>query len=165
MQQIIELMDGRIDVDSEPGMGSSFSFYIEISGAEKIEPAAEMDLSFDGLQNCPVLVVDDLDVNLAVISGQLSPFGAKIITAKSAKKAVSILRRAVELNVRIPLVISDFQMPGASGLDLARFIHKDPKILTPKMIILSSADTAPHRNACKALGVGALLEKPVLPEN
>ncbi|NNE64874.1 MAG: PAS domain S-box protein, partial [Gammaproteobacteria bacterium] len=82
-QQLIELMGGQIQVDSEPGKGSIFYFEIELP-----LPAEQPVLKKSSLQNRRILIVDDNSINLEILSRQLQHIGMQVSTANSHGRTI-----------------------------------------------------------------------------
>jgi CheY-like chemotaxis protein len=101
-----------------------------------------------------VLLVDDIDEDAAVLAVLLEPLEASVVVARSAEEALAILDTQV-----VDLVITDLNMPAASGLDLARELRRrhDP----PAVIFTTGSQCAGDRVAAFELGAVAYLQKPV----
>ncbi|MEM6342856.1 MAG: response regulator [Bacteroidota bacterium] len=132
-QRLSKLMGGEIWVDSELGMGSTFSFTIRTAEGD-ISQIEESNYSVDTsvLRSKKLLVVDDNRTNRMIIELQANLFEMQVVTAESGKSALEIL----EAGHTFDIAILDCQMPEMNGLELGRQI-KD-KLKCP-MIMLSSA--------------------------
>ncbi|MDR3278937.1 MAG: response regulator [Synergistaceae bacterium] len=123
-QRIVEMMGGRITVESEIGKGSVFSFEISfdrasVDGTEDDPDASSSfaDVNFSGRK---ILIVDDVATNRAVAKLALKSTGADIIEAKDGTQAVDIVTR---LEGAIDLVLMDISMPVMNGYEAARAIR------------------------------------------
>ena len=157
--QIVEMMDGRIWVDSEVGKGSTFHFTARLGLADSLQrftahAAAE-------LTNVPVLVVDDNATNRRLLAELLTRWGMRPQLADSGRDALDRLRQSHEAGNLFPLVITDAQMPGMSGFDLVEQIQADPHLASATIMMLSSAGQRGDAARCRALGVSAYLMKPI----
>jgi len=158
-KQLVELMGGRISVESEVGHGSTFSFSIPLVAAQ--QEASPAGFSLDPLIGIRVLVVDDNKINRDVFSEQLSAWQAEVTTADSAKVAVAMLETATKRGEKFDLVLLDFYMPETDGMELAATIRSRPEFGQPGLLMLSSADSESVPERPEASCVDLYLPKPV----
>jgi signal transduction histidine kinase/CheY-like chemotaxis protein/HPt (histidine-containing phosphotransfer) domain-containing protein len=157
-KQLVELMHGAIGVDSRPGFGSTFWFEIPFEkSAAHVADRATLPAHFKSLR---VLVVDDIEMNLTIMTRQLAVFGMAVATANDAFAAMAELERAWHRGKPYDLVFLDQMMPGLAGDDLARRIRANTHLSETKLVIVSSGGRGIVRNAAD-LKLDAILEKPV----
>jgi two-component system OmpR family response regulator len=101
-----------------------------------------------------VLLVDDMQEDAELLAELLEPLGASIVVAQSAEAALKILDKQI-----VDLVVTDLNMPGASGLDLAREIRTRHD--APAVIFMTGSQRAEDKVAAFELGALAYLQKPV----
>lgn len=157
--RIVELMGGRIVVESTIGEGSSFRFDIEmdVDGAIASLPDTRTQAA-----SARVLIIDDNAVNRMILTEQVRSWGLDCVAVESGEVGLNLLRHAqVELGLGIDLVILDFQMPGMTGAEVTRIIRADPPIARTPILILSSIDQADQFHSLKELSINAHLTKPV----
>jgi signal transduction histidine kinase/CheY-like chemotaxis protein/ligand-binding sensor domain-containing protein len=158
--RLVELMRGRMWVESEPGAGSRFHFTVRCgvggSPAERPLPAGESRLS-----GVPVLVVDDNATNRRVLDGLLAHWGMKPASVPGAEEARDALERARAQGTPFPLMISDVHMPGTGGFSLAAAIRQNPDWAGLGIVLLASTSQSGDSARCRDLGVQAYLTKPV----
>ncbi|HEX2761765.1 MAG TPA: response regulator [Rhizomicrobium sp.] len=139
-KQLVELMGGRIGVNSEVGVGSTFWFELSLprSEAQLVEP----DMIAAHLGHLKVLVVDDIAMNLDIMERQLAALGVRhVATAHDGFAALAELERAWRGGKPYDLALLDQMMPGMSGGELAGRIRGDSNLSGIRLVIISSAGT------------------------
>ncbi|MDR0887018.1 MAG: response regulator [Clostridiales Family XIII bacterium] len=140
MKHLTDLMDGKIDVESEYGIGSSFSVTLkqEISVGRPIgigtvrtlkenRYAVDPTMCTDRRQYTPlphahVLVVDDIEINLEVARGVLEPYQLHVDCVTSGAEAVSLVRHE---KIHYDLILMDHKMPQMGGCETVRIIRDE----------------------------------------
>jgi len=157
--QLVQLMNGEIGLDSQPGVGSTFHFTIEFGlvDAQQID----LDAPPETLHGLPILVVDDNQTNRRILEEMLKNWELAPTAVDGAEAALAALTAASERNQRFQFVLLDFMMPGMDGLDLAKEIGLHPEFGRPKMVVLSSAGRPPADRDVESLDISRYLSKPV----
>jgi two-component system sensor histidine kinase/response regulator len=157
--RLVELMGGRLWVESEVGRGSTFHFEARLgragASAER-SVAAPVDLT-----DLTVLVVDDNATNRRVLTDTLKSWGARPACAESGPVGLAELRAAAGTPGAFRLVLLDAMMPGMDGFAVAAEIARDPAVAGTPVLMLTSADRAGDAARCRELGMAAYLVKPV----
>jgi two-component system, sensor histidine kinase and response regulator len=155
--QLVELMGGRIWIESEPGKGSHFHFSAPFSlqqvGSTPVPPSA------DNLRDLRVLVVDDNATNRLILDEMLTSWEMRAASVDSARAALGELSRAMDAGRPYHLVITDALMPDVDGFTLARQMEADKRLGAVKVIMLTSAGLPQGRS--RASNISAQLIKPV----
>ncbi|MEM5343436.1 ATP-binding response regulator [Paraburkholderia azotifigens] len=127
----------------------------DVSGASS-ERAVPLHPRFHPVSRQPVvLVVDDNDVNRKVLARQLDVLGYRCVSTSSGEEALGVLGRE-----RVDLLITDLQMPGMSGVELARHVHASSGVSGPTMpIVLLTANPDTQLSARDRALFGAILVK------
>ena len=158
--RLVGLMDGRIWAESEVGGGSTFHFAARFKLAIDKPPAARnIEPAF--VKETRVLIVDDNATNRLILEEMTRNWGMQPATVGNARAAVSVLRQSHEAGVRMPLVLSDLNMPEVDGLTLTKWIRQDPDLADTTVIILTSGTGPDVMKRCDELKVAAHLMKPV----
>jgi two-component system, sensor histidine kinase and response regulator len=160
--RFVELMGGRIWVESEVGSGSTFHFTCRFEFAEDPLPASA-PTDPDAIQDLSVLVVDDNHTNRMILVEMLSAWGMRPQTAVAGTAALQALAKAREQGVPFRLVITDMQMPEMDGCSLSERIRRSPDFGEVPILLLSSSVGDGEAARCRELGVAAWLMKPVQP--
>ncbi len=158
-KKLVELMQGQIRVESEVGKGTTFSFdgcFRRQAVQSKPLPAPHVDM--EGIR---VLIVDDNATNRRVMAHYTASWGLIAGTAAGPVEALEILRCEAQAGKPYRVVLSDLQMPGMDGVQLARAIRKAPELCGTLFILLSSLGPRPNTQVMEETQIGAYIAKPV----
>jgi CheY-like chemotaxis protein len=153
-------MGGEIEVTSSPGEGSKFCFTLPLPLDLSVPMKCFLQTDLRGAR---VLVVDDLPINLRVVSEQLASSHVEYVCASSALEALAILRTARESGHPFQIAILDHLMPDMDGEQLGRMIKADPQLRQVSLVMLTSSGQKSDRVRFEAAGFSAYLVKPVRP--
>ncbi|NOZ08584.1 MAG: response regulator [FCB group bacterium] len=162
-KRLVEMMQGTIGVDSQPGQGSVFWFTVELKKQpeEQIIMDEHLDQSEKNLVNVPILSVDDNKTNRRVLQGMLNSWGCIHEEVENAKAALQRMQEAAERGNPFEIAILDMLMPDIDGEMLCRMIKSDPLIRDTKLIMMSSSGNQENAGRLKKNGFAEYLSKPV----
>lgn len=158
-QRLVELMQGQIGVDSEPGHGSRFWFTVRLQRSDAV--LVGQATSASNLQGLHVCLVDDNATNLTLLQHYTGNWGMRYGTAWNAEQAVVLLRTAANSGDPFDVAILDYQMPGMDGMELAHVIKADSTLGSIPLVLLTSMGQRGEANHAKETGFSAYLTKPI----
>jgi PAS domain S-box-containing protein len=157
--QLVALMGGRLWVQSEVGVGSTFHFTVCFQECSEVSP--ELPPASVDLAQLPVLVVDDNATNRKMLKHVLTNWRMCPTSASTASSALVTMKRASSEGVPFPLVLIDACMPDLDGFAMAEQVKSDPELAGATIMMLSSADSNGDAARCRELGVACYLRKPI----
>ncbi len=157
-RQLVELMGGRIEVDSTPGQGARFRIALELPRASGVA-AGPVDTTL--LAGVRVLVVDDNASNREILHTQLAGWQMRVSCADSGEQALLELADAVRAGDPVQLAILDMHMPRMDGLQLARAITARTELQATRMVMLTSALESGDAPMRRQAGILHCVNKPV----
>ena len=156
--RLVQMMGGRMWLESEPGKGSCFHLIVDVGIGEAIATPRAEERRLAGLS---VLVIDDNLTNLRVLQAMLERWGMKPLLVSSGAEALAQLRAAAGSR-RFELLLIDANMPGMDGFAVVEEIRNLAKPNTPAIMMLTSAGQRGDAVRCRELGISAYLVKPIL---
>ena len=157
---LVEVMDGRIGVDSEPGRGSRFWFTVPLVAADAAEFAEdkdelEIELPGPGLR---ILLADDNPTNQRIVELMLEAYGYIIDIAGNGQEAVNLIRSGLPYD----LILMDVQMPVMDGPTATRAIRAMSAPIRTVPIIALTANVLPEQHqSYLAAGMDDFVGKPI----
>jgi signal transduction histidine kinase/CheY-like chemotaxis protein len=158
--RLVEMMDGRIWVESELGKGSTFHFVISLAVQQSLSTRAS-SLQSTQLRDLHALIVDDNFTNRRVLHGMLSRWGMRPTAVDGGRAALQAIEVAQNAGYPFPLILLDGQMPEMDGFALAEQIQKNTQLMNATIMMLTSAGHLGDAARCRELGISAYLVKPI----
>jgi PAS domain S-box-containing protein len=157
--RLVELMGGKIWVESSVDQGSEFHVTLEfpLGDDEELERPRRNTVVVGGT---PVLVVDDNATNRLILDEMLRNWGMKPTLVESATSALETLKAAAADDSPFHLLLSDVNMPESDGFMLSEWIRDDPTVADIAIIMLTSSGRPGDADRREKLGIAANLLKP-----
>jgi CheY-like chemotaxis protein len=157
-KRLVELMGGKMWVESVPDKGSTFHFTVLMQGTpDTARPS--LDSRQPQLADLRLLIVDDNPTNCRILTVQASKWGMLPRGANSGEQALEWLRAGESFD----LAILDMQMPGMDGVMLAREIRNLPRSAMMPLVLLTSMGVRPNQPDISSVSFSSCLTKPVKP--
>ncbi|MGH1456009.1 MAG: response regulator [Alphaproteobacteria bacterium] len=159
VSQLIEIMGGEIDVESEEGVGSKFIFNVILQYVEGKEKPAERKGFVEGTK---VLIIDDYDLTQNLLADILDGVDIAWGKAESAEEALDILKKSPnEYNA----VFIDYSLGGMDGLEFTRKVRKKKEYDQTALILITGALSGESEENLKEVGLDGFLKKPFLADH
>jgi two-component system sensor histidine kinase/response regulator len=160
-RSLVEMMGGKIWVDSQIGQGSQFHFTIRVGPAStRISPSTILTQP-EVLHGVKVLIVDDNRTNRRILDGLLRHWKMRPTTVEDGEQALYKATAAFEDGEPFELILTDMHMPRMDGFDLIRRIREKPGMVASTIMMLTSGGQRGDARRAEDLGVAAHLLKPV----
>ena len=158
--QLVEMMQGKIWVESEFGRGSTFHFTVQLGISADQHQRAPTELT--SLRDLPVLVVDDNHTNCRILSEMLQYWHMQPVLADSSAAARRVLQNADESDRPIRLILLDHHMPDEDGFQFVESVSEILKRKQCPVIMISSGSAPVDADLCQRHGISRFMTKPVI---
>lgn len=156
---LVEMMKGKMWLESEQGKGSQFYFTATLEVTE--EMSSVIPVSPETLMNVPVLVVEDNATSRQVFNEFLKDWNMSPTLVRNGETAIEFLQHSINMEHPYELILLDVGLPGMDGFDIARVIKFDDRLKNTKIILLTSHAQPGDGALCRTIGIDAYLPKPV----
>ena len=167
VKKLVEMHGGNVDVQSEVGCGSCFSFSLpwnptldmahalQETGAPSPQPAAPNPENKPSPSGARILLADDDEGNAILVHDYLEDFGYRVTVAVDGSQVMSMVEQ-----VPPELIVMDIQMPYASGIELTQRLRADPRFASIPIIALSAFAMPGDEEHFLEAGMNCYLSKP-----
>lgn len=165
-QRLLHLMHSELSVQSQPGVGTVFSFSLQLPLAtpatqQAINHSAYLASSTDSTSSSDsssstILLVEDNYFNQTLAVILLKKLGYQVLTADSAEQALDLLATQ-----SVALVLLDIELPGMNGYACCQAIRQQPALAQLPVIAMTAHQTDSVRQQCEDAGINDLITKPI----
>jgi len=159
--RLVQMMNGRIWVESEVGTGTKFHFTLEVGVADPKTVQVGTPAPPELLRGVKTLIVDDNRTNRRILEGMLVRWEMRPSQAESGEAALQELLGAYRAGTPYEVILTDMHMPHMDGFGLIERIRQHPELSAATIMMLTSAGHRGDAARCQALGVSAYLLKPI----
>ncbi len=152
-KQMVDLMGGTIDCQSESGKGTTFTVTLDL-------PVAEYQRAEMKLEAMDVLIVDDDEVLLETAVDTMNSLGLKVEEARSGQEALGMVKHKQTTGKNYDIVILDLKMPDMDGIETIRRIREEINADIP-ILLISAYSWSDVEEKAKEVGVSGFLSKPL----
>jgi signal transduction histidine kinase/DNA-binding response OmpR family regulator len=157
-KNLVELMGGTINVNSDQGQGSTFTLHLTLEVLAVTQQINSLEKPL--LKN--VLVVDDNSTNCNLMKGVLEFLNVPCKICYSGQEALILIKSDLKEDKKFDLIISDHQMPEMDGITLIKKIKELPgRHFHPIILMLSSLEKDLYQKEAEDIGINKFLSKPV----
>ena len=154
-KELVKLMGGRIEIESEKNVGTTFHIYLNFpKGSNLLIEDEDTDLPVSNIDNISILLVEDNFLNRMVAQNSLQYYNCQVTEAENGVEAIEILK-----NSKFDVILMDIQMPEMGGIEATEIIRNKLNLTTP-IIALTANAFKTEIDRCKKAGMDDYVTKP-----
>ncbi|MBW2310138.1 MAG: response regulator [Deltaproteobacteria bacterium] len=161
-KRLVELMGGKIWVESKVGKGSTFYFTVKLKA--QVRPKGLIEYPPVDMKGLRILVIDDNATNRMILKEMLSRWGALVTEAEDGEHGLAELKSAMKSDNHYRLALIDGRMPLMDGFELVEHMRR-LGIADTTIMMLSSDRRSGDIARCQELGIGGYMVKPIKPHD
>ncbi len=160
-KNLVEMMQGRLWVDSQAGQGSTFHFVVRLG--RQARPAGRVCLHSEAFQGVRSLVVDDHAFAREILASLVRNFGMEVDLAEAGEQAVALVVEADRRGLPYDLVLVDWKMPLMDGVEVVRTLQERRLARPPAFILVTAFGREEALNSAeqRQVSLNSVLTKPV----
>ena len=158
-RQLVEIMGGAINCNSQAGNGSKFWLDVTLEKASGTQVVTEARLK--ALSGLRAIIIDDNATNRRLLNSQLARWNIQTTSAAGGIEGLALMHQAVAEDAPFDLAILDMNMPDMDGLEVARLIKKDTALREVRLVMLTSVGIRGDATLAREAGIKIYLTKPV----
>jgi CheY-like chemotaxis protein len=160
-KKLVEMMNGRIGVESRPGIGSKFWFTARLGIPAPTQDEPESRDADRGLENKSILVVDDSAASRDILEAYLHVYKCEVWLAADGNEGLELMARAARAQRPFDLVLVDARMPSMDGEALGRAIRSHAELRATPMVLLMERGRGINGETALKAGFNGWVNKPV----
>ncbi len=156
VESLLDLMGGRISVESVEGHGSTFTCYIPFLAAENSAEIAEQDISIEDISGTSILLAEDNEINAIIAQEALEHMGCQVDWVQDGYMVLQKIDQK-----HYDMILMDVHMPNMDGIESTKRIRNDARFHTIPIIALTAHVLAEEIDKCYAAGMQGHALKPI----
>jgi two-component system sensor histidine kinase/response regulator len=160
-KKLVDMLDGRIGVESRPGGGAKFWFTARLRIPAPIQDGPAPCDADHHLENTRILAVVDSAANRDILETYLQAYRCEVFLASGGNQALELMVRAADAEQPFDLVLIDAHMPTMDGEALGRTIRAHTKLQNTPMVMLMERGRGKSWDAARKAGFSAFVNKPI----